>query len=65
MAEMVQSTAPRKMPAWMPLVLGVPAVIRGIDRVGDGHPLSGWLMLVSGIAMLGVAAWSWLGPARA
>jgi hypothetical protein len=47
------------------LALGIPALIRGVDRIGDGHPLSGWLALVGGIAMVGGAAWFWLSRSRA
>jgi hypothetical protein len=33
-------------------LFGILAIIRGIDRIADGHPLSGWLLLVCGTAMV-------------
>jgi hypothetical protein len=32
-------------------LFGLLSIIRGVDRVGDGHPLSGWLLLVSGTVL--------------
>lgn len=30
---------------------GILSLIRGVDRLGDDHPLSGWLMLAGGTVM--------------
>ena len=39
--------------AWAFLGLfGILSIIRGIDRIADGHPLSGWLLLVCGTVMV-------------
>jgi hypothetical protein len=63
--ELAKPAMRRGQAGLVPLVLGVPSLIRGVDRIGDGHPLSGWLMLVGGIAMVGSAAWFWLRRSRA
>jgi hypothetical protein len=48
---------------WLGLSLAALAamsIVRGIDRIGDGHAASGWLFLGSGIAMgIGLAQASW------
>jgi hypothetical protein len=66
-AEIVKSTARRD--GWrtgmIPLALGIPSLIRGVDRIGDGHPLSGWLALGGGAVMVASAVWFWLARRRA
>ncbi|HEX8111286.1 MAG TPA: hypothetical protein VF516_26335 [Kofleriaceae bacterium] len=32
--------------------MAVVSIIRGIDRIGDGHPASGWIFLASGSAIV-------------
>jgi hypothetical protein len=55
MAVKVESTAAPWRDGWqrgiVPFALSIPSLIRGIDRINDGHPLSGWLMAVSGALM--------------
>ena len=66
MVERVKPTAQRGwQSALLPAVLSIPALIRGVDRIGEGHPLSGWLFVAGGALLLGSAAWFWLSRARA
>jgi LPXTG-motif cell wall-anchored protein len=63
--ELAKPAMRRGQAGLIPLAFGVPSLIRGVDRIGDGHPLSGWLMLAGGLAMVGGAAWFWLRRSRA
>ena len=55
----------RTQSAVIPFALGVFTLLRGIARIGDDHPVSGWIMLVSGVVLVITAIALWRSRARA
>jgi hypothetical protein len=45
---------------WMLSGMSIAMLARGVDRISEGHPVSGWLMAVSGVGMLASAVGLWL-----
>ena len=52
---------PARREGWLiPAALSIPMLVHGIDRINDGHPLSGWPSAVGGVLMLCCAVGYWL-----